>query len=463
MNARRAFLLYSALVGLALAWMVHRSPLQVGDNYDRLVGALRGSIGAVVTRHGDGTYRPAGELQARALARLFEGREAEVFRGVLAAQVALQCVLFAIVLRVDSRRDLAAGTLALAVFLGHQAFRPTVMEAFPINHFGFVTLCCLAALLMARGRPQPLTDALVPVLGLLAIFTVESGVLVLLLFLAARALGFPGVSRRAAILAILALAAYAVVRFAVLPPGGGVPSLGGHRSGFGTSVLEPDEIQARFGGTPALWFAHNVGVAIASTLLSEPQEGRWTLPDTLSTGALPLRQAVELASAAVLTAIILWAVVRSVRRREDAGRQDARLFALCGILGLAGAGLCYRYVKNDILSAAAMFYAIAAYVAVRAALGWSMATTRRVGALAVAVLLASLAVAWSLRVGDLACEIRYRAFAKRNEWAIFGLRPLEPHLTSAERDLGLRMRRSFVDLRVPSNELVEGTFPCVLR
>jgi hypothetical protein len=462
--SRPLFVVYSATFAVVMAWMVGRSPLQFSDAFNNLSGALSGSVLDAVTRHGDGTYRPFGTLLTRLVSEVSAPHEAAAFRWLWAGLTAAIVATFAWVLRVRSWQDATAGTIALSVLAGHHAFRPTLLEAYPINHFGLVVLTSLLAIAVVRSPPGWLADLAAPALVLVGVFTLESGILVAVVFVAAHVLGFPGATRRGVVLVIVVVAAYLGARLAVLPPGTRLPPLGGHRSGFGFSMLEVDRIRGRFGADPWLWNLHNIAVAVLSTLLSEPREGAWEALRAAESGTVSAVQIVELGSSALTTGLLLFAAWRL--GRADAGESaidDRRMLALCGLAILANAVACTNYVKDDILSAAAAFYAIACYVAVRRMPDWSGARAGRTAVVLAGLTLAALSTLWALRVSDTACEVRYRAFVKRNDWAAIDFRDAAQGWNDAERELGFRMRRAFVNLPEPPPAAVRGTWPCLIR
>jgi hypothetical protein len=462
--SRRLFVVYSAAFAVAIACMVARSPLQFSDAFNNLSGALSGSVLDAVTRHGDGTYRPFDVLLTRLVSEVSAPHEATAFRWLWAALTAAIVAAFAWVLGVRSWRDATAGAIALSVLVGHHAFRPTLLEAYPINHFGLVVLTSLLAIAVVQRPPGWLADLAAPALVMVGVCTLESGILVAVVFVAAHVLGFPGATRRGVVLVIVAVAAYLGARLAVLPPGTRLPPLGGHRSGFGFSMLEVDEIRGRFGANPWLWDLHNIAVAVLSTLLSEPREGAWEALRAAEIGTVSAVQIVELGSSALLTGLLLFAAW--TLGRGDAGEpaiNDRRMLALCGLAILTNAVACMNYVKDDILSAAAAFYAIACYVGVRRMLAWSGSRAGRTAVVLAGLAVAALSTLWALRVSDTACEVRYRAFVKRNDWAAIDFQDAAQGWNDAERGLGLRMRRAFVSLPAPPPAAVRGALPCLIR
>ena len=143
-------------------------------------------------------------------------RETLVFKAIHVAQLLLLAFLALRLMPVRSRPELAAAVLATLVLFGLHTFDGLVREAFPINSFLTVALCVLAVIALADGEPAWWRDVAAAGIFAAAMLTIESGVLVAAAVVAARLAGMRGISRRAAAVIVLALAAYLVLRFGVL-------------------------------------------------------------------------------------------------------------------------------------------------------------------------------------------------------------------------------------------------------
>ena len=463
---RRAFLGFALVLTVLVASIVARSPLQVTDDVDKLSPALNGSLADVLTATGDGTYRPMGPLVARLVIQLTGPREATTLRLLLAVQIAAMCFLLAVVLPVTAWGDTAAGMLALSVLLGHQAFRPLTAEGYPLNHFALIGVTSLLAVVLIQRPPRTLNDYLAAVLALLAMLTLESGLLVTGIFLMARPLGFPGVSRRGVAGAVAALLVYLAVRAVALPVDSFAPPLAGHRSGFGFDMLDSAAIQVRFGNHPWLWRSHNVLAATLSVVFAEPREGQWDFVRSALAASMERPRLVAVAASCLTTALIVVTAFRIFRSAAPRNWRsivlrdaDGRLISLCAGVIVANGVMCASYVKEDILSTAAVFYAIAAHVAVRRAIDWGVVTRRPFTTPVALCALGAAAMLWALCASDTACMIRYRAFTKRTDWAVVDASAWGPD----DRALGSRMRESYIALRVPPPGVVNATVPCLLR
>lgn len=464
LTPRRTFLGFALLLTLLFASIVARSPMNLSDN--KLSPALSDSLADVLTRASNGTYRPIGPLMARAAIQLVGGDEATTLRVLLAAQIAAVCLLLALVLPVTTWGDVAAGMMALSVLIGHHAFRPLANEGYPLNHFALVALFALLAVVLIRRPPGLLNDCLAAVVALVAAFTLESGVLVTGIFLVARPLGLRGVSWRGVGGVVAAFLVYFTARAALLSDGTFAPLLAGHRSGFGFEMLESAAIQARFGDHPWIWYSHNFLAGILSVFVAEPREGQWDFVGSALAGSVDGPRLVEVGASCLTTALIAVTGFRISRPAASNGWSnsmlhdaDGRLVGLCVVVIVANGIMCMSYVKEEILSTAAVFYAIAAHVAVRRTIAWVGVTRWTFAAPVTVCALAVGATLWALRASDTACYVRSQAFVKRADWAMVDASRWSPE----ERALGTRMRQSYIDLRSPPPDVVTATVPCLIR
>src|SRR5262249_45528926 len=153
-----------------------------------------------------------------------------------------------LILRPRTWTDAAVVPLGLAALLGSHTFTGTVTEAFPINTYLTIVLCCFAAAALVLSSHRWWTDVLAILLFVIAALTVESGLLVGVILVGGVLVGGRGVSRWGIGLVVLLLAGYFVLRFTWLHVGS--PGLEERSSGFGFGVLDPKELIARFGRNP---------------------------------------------------------------------------------------------------------------------------------------------------------------------------------------------------------------------
>jgi hypothetical protein len=411
--------LVAAIMAAAVCHSMLRIPLQPTDSLIPILAAqATPSFAAAVAGSIDSPayLRPLRTGQIKLLYDAALGRHYfAVYKGFHIALVLAAFALFVVAMRVRTATDFLAACFALTVFTGLHTFVRTVWEAYPINHFLEVAVCCLATLVLAQSRRTRLSTAAACLLLVVAALTLESGVLVWVVAAAAWFTGLRGISGRGVLVLTLLLASYFVVRLTVLDTG--VPGMTERSSGFGTGRLEPDEIIARFGTRPVLFYGYNVTSSVLSLLASEPRDGVWRLAaESRSDAGLREGSVVNVVTSLAATALI--AVY--VRRRWPAWRRRRfepadQLVAISLALIAANAAVSFGYTKDDILSAAGMFYPLAVFVAARDFIGRlpSGVTARTVIATA---FVAALAVGWSWRAAGVHYQMRLMAFSVRNDW-----------------------------------------------
>jgi len=408
---------YAALVVVGVGYFLVDLPVQVTDSYGNLVKAAQGTLGSLVYNelYQRAYLRPLLWGQLRMLYDLSGGNYFEWFRGWHVGQVALLVVLFLRLVRPRSLSGAAAVSLGLAALIGMHTFAGTVREAFPLNMFMTILICSFAAADLALGPPRWWRDVAAALLFAFAALTVESGLLIGVIFVAAFIAGARGVSRVGITFQVLLIAGYFVLRFAVL--GVGSPGLEERRSGFGFSGLEPDELVARFGSHPLPFYAYNVVSSFLSVLLSEPRGGTWSVTRGLLYGEPSLPGLVNLTASTLGTLLIgryMW------RRRHEwwarrFDRSDQLVITFVAVAA-ANAAISYAYIKDVILSPAGAFFAIALAVAVRHFID-SMRGVSPARAAAAVLLLVVLSGAWAFRAIGAHLGLRTAAVKMRTEWA----------------------------------------------
>ncbi|MGE0392009.1 MAG: hypothetical protein AB7I25_01940 [Vicinamibacterales bacterium] len=411
--------IYAAGLGAGLLTI----PVQVTDSLIPLLQAQEAaSWRAAVMSSADsaGYLRPLRIGQIQWLFDVADGRYFEVFRGF---HVALTCVclaLFTIAVRVRQSADLWALAFGLTVLTGLHTFLGTVWEAYPINHFLEVVVACLCVYVLAESPGGWWADALAALALVAAALTLESGLLVWVVAVVAWWCGAPGLSRRGIVVLTVLLAGYAAVRFGFST---GLPTLVERSTGFGAARLDPAELTRRFGDRPFVLYAYNVVSSIGSVLASQPRAGVWTLVAEAREGGVQPGTLMNIAVSLVTTAgLAVWAVRRWAAwrlRRFDRGDRAA---ILAGVLVVANAVLSYGYTKDEIMSVAGAFYALAATAAAREWLAARAEGRERVPGVSSPMRLTLLAVllvvsgGWAVRAVGLHYHLHQMAHDVRNEW-----------------------------------------------
>lgn len=406
------------LVACGVGYGLLGLPVQVTDSFGNLVQvSSEPSLTGLVYKQFYQTafLRPFLWGQIRLVYGLADGHYYAWFRGLHVAQVAALVVLFVRLVRVRRGVELAAVPLGLAALVGIHTFTGTVDEAFPINTFLTVLLCCYAAADLALGEPAWWRDVSAALLFVFAALTVESGLLVAVIVVTARLAGARGVSWYGAGFQAALVAAYFVLRIGVLHIGS--PGLDERSSGFGFAMREPSELIAMFGGSPLPFYAYNVASSLLSVLFSEPRAGLWRVTRSLVAGEPGVAGLVNVVSSTLGTLLIAgyaWS-----RRRDWRARRlthDDRLVVLGAVVALANAAISFAYTKDVILSPAGGFYALALTVAVRQALERASHGTV-VRAAGTGLVLLALSCGWTFRAAGTQVRLRHSAETKYVEWA----------------------------------------------
>ncbi len=405
---------YGLLVTAVLGYFLVGLTIQVSDSFGNLLAVQEPTLGQVLRDQLSqrGYLRPLLWGQIKAIYELSGGDYFLWFRGIHVLQVAALIALCVHVMRPRDVLDAALVPLSLAVVVGAHTFMPLVREAFPINSFLTIAIACVAALALAqRAQPRWYVDAFAVALLAGSILTVESGVLVWVVSVAAYVVGMRGVSRTALITMTVAVVAYMLIRMLVLDVGS--PSLSERASGFGFSTLEPADLVRRFEGRAWVFYLYNIVSSIATVLFAEPKGGVWRFVWELTTGTLHPWTVVSVMSSTAATMLIAWFVWsrRAAIRRWQLDEADRLVIVFAGVL-LANAVISFPYTKNVIMSPSGVFLGLAVYAASRA---WLQAMPQRYAAITV-VLFTVLTCGWAFRVAGNHYNLRRSAAEQRAEW-----------------------------------------------
>ena len=415
---RRAAYCVAAAVAFALAYDLMAIPVQVSDSLTQLLSAQRSpsawaTFAAMAERVA--YFRPLFFTEIDLLFDLARGHYWLAFRGFHAFLLVACVLLFVRALRVQTWHDSAAAVFALTVLTGMHTFRGTVREAFPVSHFLVIVVLCLLALNLARSAGGLWADIGAAATFVVASLTLESGLIVAVVFVTAWACGMRGVSGRGLVAIAVLLSGYLTLRFWYLDVG--TPGLEERSSGFLLTMLEPEVLQARFGSNPAGFYAYNVASSALSVLFSEPDGGVFEVVRARLQGDVPPRLYLGVLSSVMTTGLIAWAVrARLGGRGERTDEASAHLLLIAGAVLVANATISYAYTKHEILSVAGAFYAIAVFVAARHALHRA---DRAGGAprVALVLFLGIMATTWAFRSAGLHHMLQVQAFKARNDWA----------------------------------------------
>jgi hypothetical protein len=239
------------------------------------------------------------------------------------------------------------------------------------------------------------------------LFTLESSLLIIPILIVLWWLGAPGVSRRGAACAVIALVAYLAVRFSFGTP---VSFEGNYvGSGLGLSDATPEVLRNTFEHAPWLFWLYNVIASFLTVVASEPRAGVYQFIASLLRGETPLWQWLHVVSSVVTTFVVLVVLLRSRLSERD------RLLCAIGLVLLVfGSGLGFLYTRDRIAFSAGIGYGILVYVAVATMLERSPAGgLKRISVLAVA---GALAIFWTIRTAEAYAQLRDTAWDYHGEW-----------------------------------------------
>jgi hypothetical protein len=405
------------LAALALGHFLIDIPIQVSESFgalQQLSSTWSELLKAKSTQ--DGFLRPLIWASFKIVYDVSGGNYTPWFRWTHALQVLILAVMVVALLRPRTWRDVACLPFAFAVLFGMHTFTGTVQEAFPVNIYLTVLILSLGAALVALARYHWVNDLVAVVLFVAAVLSLETGLLLWVIFIGATLLGARGVSRPALAVLTVLLGAYFYARFGLLD--NGAPDLGERSSGFGFSVLEPPELVSRFGENPLPFYLYNIAGSFLSVLFSEPTSGVFRATQAvIARNVRPVLVVNAVASLGLATLLMrfMWH-----RRRDWLSRRfehDDRVVALFWLILAGNAAISYPYSKDSNLATAGAFLAPAAFVAIRHL--WATTRQGMAGRRIVLVAVALLAVssAWSLRTLGLFTVLRRAAVVERLDWA----------------------------------------------
>jgi hypothetical protein len=420
----------TSIMTAAVCVSAARIPIQVTDSLVPILQAQQtpSVTSAFFSSLGAAYLRPMRVAQIQALFELSRGRYFLAYKSFHVALVIACFALFMIALHVRTHADVAALPFALTVLAGLHTFRGMVWEAYPINHFLEISVLCLCALVLAQSRGGWWADLGASLTFVVAALTLESGLLVWVVVVTAWWAGWRGISRRGVIAVTVLLGLYFLVRFPFLDTG--APTLAERGSGFGFGRLEPGDLARRFGGWPYGFYAYNVVSSFLSVLLSEPRGGTWTAVADLAGGRFAPGTLVNVVCSLITTIAIGWFIVKRrggrrlrsgeipgvvsgfSRTRFDDG--DRTCIVALAVL-VANAAISYAYTKDEIMSPAGVFYALAAFVAIREVVRRARPRTRLMN-IAYGAALVVAASGWAVRTAGLHYQMHAMGFSVRNEW-----------------------------------------------
>jgi len=308
---------------------------------------------------------------------------------------------------IGSRRGIAAA-LALACIVGLHTSRIFFLFV-PVNAYSASLLLLLLALaLVLDPRARPFDWVLFPV-TFIALFLLESSLLIIPVVVALWWRRAPGVSGRGVTAMLAALVLYLGLRFTFGGPASVASSYVG--SGLGFSEATPESLRNTFEHAPWLFWTYNVIASVLTVIASEPRAGVYQFIASLLEGKTALWQWLHVASSLLTTGVIAVALY-AYRPLSDRDR----LLCLAGcVLIVFGSGLGFLYTRDRIALSAGIGYGLLLYAALTTTLDGSAVTAgwKRV---VVTTAVVAMALAWNVRVAEAYAQLRDVAWDYHSEW-----------------------------------------------
>lgn len=351
-------------------------------------------------------YRPLFTLGVK-VAYDIVGLNLWVYQSLVIVQLAAAVALLVWLFQPVGRARAVAAVVALSCILGLHTSRILFLFV-PLNLYsGALVLLLLVVALALEPRTRPHDWIFFP-LTFIALFGLESSLLIIPILVVLWWLAAPGVSLRGVASAVIALAAYLAVRFSFGTSVSFVDNYVG--SGLGLSAATPETLRNIFEHAPWLFWLYNVTASLLTVLASEPRAGVYQFVASLLRGEVPFWQWLHVVSSVVTTCLVAIVLTRSKLLSE----RDRLLCATGLVLIVFGSGLGFLYTRDRIGLSAGVGYGMLVYVALAALLErMPPAGFRR--AITVAVV-SVLAILWTTRTAESYVQLRDTAWDYRGEW-----------------------------------------------
>jgi hypothetical protein len=358
-------------------------------------------------------------------------------------------VLYAVLirhLRPRTALDAVAAALAVTVLIGSGGFRDNLEIGLSYTIVG-MPLALIVWVLLNRER-RALHTPLVIALTLVSIGFKEQGLILVPLVLIGALTRAPGASRGMAVATATIGVAYVALRLSAT----GTWEVFEQDVGLGFTELDRFAAAARVGDFPYWMYAYNAASTVANVLFAEPTRGVFRIVDAAIHDNLEPWHVVNLGSSVVLTGVIVWWGVRSVRSALRNGWSlEPRLFLVMVVVLLASGALSFNYSRDRLGGMGALFYAVASFFAVRAAVvRLSNQTMARFATAALALTL--VAAAWQIRaIATVEWARAHSSGSNQREWLVL----------LAERRVEFGSRATYQ--RIMESMVAQGTDPAAPR
>lgn len=348
-------------------------------------------------------------------------------------------------LRPRGMLEAAVAAVAVAVLAGSPGFQDNL--EIPLSYTIVGMPLALAAFALLERAPRVWHGPAIVAFTLLAIGFKEQGLVLVPVVLAAWWTGAPSASRSTTATVAVIGVSYVALRLAWRGSG----PMFEQAIGLGFGQMEPAEATARFGAFPYGIYAYSGAATVLNVLLSEPTRGMFRIVHAFVDLRLDWWPVVQFGSSAALTALIAWWGAGALRRAVRQGwSRESRVVVTLIVALLACGVLSFNYSRDRLGGMALVFYAVAAFHALRAAADRAAAAPRRRCAAATLALML-LAAMWHSRTITTLEYVRYTADVNQRQWLTM----------LPER------RREFADrstyLRIMEAMIYQGTDPATVH
>ena len=374
-------------------------------------------------------YRPLLTILTK-LAYEVADLELSMYRLFVLLQLFAVLVALVVLFRPAGGWRVLAACIAVTCALGLHSSRSLFLFV-PINQYTPALFLLLLAAILALEDSARGFDWLYFPMTLVALFFLESGVLMLPLVAALYLMKAPGASGRTLACTVVAILVYAAIRLSMTTEP--LPSVGYAESGLGFVDVERGRLREIFEHAPWLFWSYNIAATFLSVVLAEPNAGKYRFIESLLHGNTPAWMWFRIALTLATTAVAVTAV------RAAPTTRDARLVAIGLVMLVFGSGLGYLYTRERIALSAGFGYVILVYCAISFLLEREYAHARSRAAILVVV--AILGCGWLLRNVEMYLHLRDTAWEFHLEWTeryetVRGSRP-ETELLKELRDASL--------------------------
>lgn len=405
--------LYVLLLISALAYFIYDIEFFYIDDFHTLSRAHLQSWRTIIPSvfRDSVEYRPLFHLLVKAVYDIAGGPDVVVFRTLHFIMLLALGLLFLDFARPITVGDCLACVIAFTCLIGLHT-STFLLFAKTLNMYLIIILLALLAVRMLHLRGSIVIDIAAIAISWIALFFIELGAIVSIVFLAGYLLKLRGISIRAVFGIVAGLVFYAALRVSLsVKP---FPGAFYTETGFLFRTLTVHDQHSLFGNFPVVFYLYNVLCSALTVLLSEPRSGGFQFIHQLVTGQPRLWQWVNVGTSAMTTLLIAaWVMSRRWNERE------AKFLVIAASIFAVNATFGFLYTRDRIASPSGVFYSLALFLALRDLLGtWHKRRASNAKRVVVACLVVMITFGWSLRAADAFFFLRRMAKKATREWTV---------------------------------------------